>query len=114
MKIKEKIKKMLVDYTMKQFPEEFFKEPIIETHDANVKTFMVEQKVPLLGIPETDDFEDYMKKQLASMIAEGVMQYMEFSTREETEDRFPCRIYETSLKVVTGEDVWRTCNMKLK
>ncbi|MCC2125285.1 hypothetical protein [Hominiventricola filiformis] len=112
MTIKEKIKTMLVNYTMKQFPEEFFKEPVIEYHDAIVKTFMVEQKVPLLGIPETDDFEDYMKKKLASMIAEGVMQYMEFYTHEETEDRFPCRIYKASLKVVTSEEVWRTCKMK--
>lgn len=48
------------------------------------------------------------------MIAEGIMEYMEFSIHEETEDRFPCRIYGASLKVVTGEDVWRTCNMKLK
>lgn len=112
MTIKEKIKTMLVNYTMKQFPEEFFKEPVIEYHDAIVKTFMVEQKVPLLGIPETDDFEDYMKKQLAGMIAEGIMEYMEFSTHEESEDKFPCRIYEARLKVATGEEVW--CKYKTK
>ena len=109
MKIKEKIKKALVNYTMKQFPEELFKEPVIETHDTKVKTFMVAQRVPLLDIPETDDFEDHMKKKLASMIVEGVMQYMEFSMHEETKDISPCRIYEGRLNVAICEEVWRTC-----
>lgn len=114
MKVKEKIKKVLVDYTMKQFPEEFFKEPIIEHHDAKVKTFMEEQRIPLSSIPksELDEFEVYMKKNLANMIAESVIPYMEFITREETEYKFHCRIYEARLKVVTGEDVWRTCKMR--
>jgi len=115
MKIKQKIKKMLVDYTMKQFPEEFFKEPVIETHDAKIQTIMAAESIPLREFQDTDGFEDFMKMEyenLARMIAEKAMPYMEFSTHEDITDRRRNNIIEARLKVVTGEDVWRTCKMR--
>lgn len=115
MKIKEKIKKMLVNYTMKQFPEEFFKEPIIETYNAKIKTIMAAESIPLRELQDTDSFEDFMKMEyenLARMIAKEALPYMEFSTREDVTNRRLDSIIEARLKVVTGEDVWRTRKMK--
>ena len=115
MTIKEKIKTMLVNYTMKQFPEEFFKEPIIETHNAKIKTIMAAESIPLRELIDTDGFEDFMKMEyenLARMIAKKALPYMEFSTSEDVTDRRLNSIIEARLKVVTGEDVWRTCKMK--
>lgn len=115
MTIKEKIKTILVNYTMKQFPEEFFKEPIIETHNAKIKTIMAAESIPLRELQDTDSFEDFMKMEyenLARMIAKEALPYMEFSTREDVTDRRLNSIIEARLKVVTGEDVWRTGKMK--
>lgn len=115
MKIKEKIKKMLVNYTMKQFPEEFFKEPIIETHNAKIKTIMAAESIPLRELQDTDSFEDFMKMEyenLARMIAKEALPYMEFSTREDVTNRRLDSIIEDRLRVVTEEGVWRTHKMK--
>ena len=106
---------MLVDYTMKQFPEEFFKEPIIETHNAKIQTIMAAESVPLSELIDTDGFEGVMKMEyenLARMIAKKALPYMEFSTREDVTDRRLNDIIEARLKVVTSEEVWRTCKMK--
>ena len=113
--IKEKIKKMLVNYTMKQFPEEFFKEPIIETHNAKIKTIMAAESIPLRELQDTDSFEDFMKMEyenLARMIAKEALPYMEFSTREDVTNRRLDSIIEARLRVVTEEGVWRTHKMK--
>lgn len=115
MKIKEKFKKMLVDYTMKQFPEEFFKEPIIETHNAKIKTIMAAESIPLRELQDTDSFEDFMKMEyenLARMIAKEALPYMEFSTREDVTNRRLDSIIEARLKVVISEEVWSTYKRK--
>ena len=111
MKIKEKIKKMLVDYTMKQFPKEFFKEPVIETHNAKIRTIMAAESIPLRELQDTDSFEDFMKMEyenLARMIAKEAMPYMEVSTSEDVTDRRQNSIIEARLKEVTSEEVWST------
>lgn len=115
MKTKEKIKKMLVDYTMKQFPEEFFEESVIETHNAKIQTIMAAESIPLRELQDTDGFEDFLKKEyenLARMLAKEAMPYMEVSTREDVTDRRPNSIIETRLKVVTSEEVWSTYKRK--